>query len=76
MATTWALNRHVSRGVQMLLARRHGLVGGWPLIRWLWLSGAMDGREVPERHLGPAALSRRGVDTGAPVWRVDDGIYN
>jgi predicted dienelactone hydrolase len=44
---TWALDRHVSRIIRGIYSARYGALGCWPLIRMIWLNGAMDGREVP-----------------------------
>ncbi|MBI4241489.1 MAG: hypothetical protein HY613_07205 [Candidatus Rokubacteria bacterium] len=75
MTASWALDRHVSQTMQRLLLRRHGLLVGWPRVRWLWLSGAMDGREVPARHCSrvPRAV---GLDPEARVYRMDDERRN
>jgi hypothetical protein len=41
------LYRHVSRGIASLLIARHGFQSGWRAVRLIWLSGHLDGREVP-----------------------------
>jgi len=67
---TFALTAHVAARICTMHIRRFGLQRGWLVLRWLWLSGALDGR-LPWRY-----EVRGTIHPLAPICRVGEEVWN
>ena len=53
MNATWGIDQYVSQTMQVIVRERAGVIRGWPLLRIMWLSGALGDRVVPGTHWDP-----------------------
>ena len=67
---TFGLTAHVGATICALHIRRFGLLRPRRILRWLWLSGALDGR-LPWRY-----EVRGTIHPLAPICRVGEEVWN
>jgi hypothetical protein len=68
MNATWGLDRYVSQTMQVIVRERAGVIRGWPLLRVMWLSGALADCLVPVTHWDPESPCGPGSAAGPQGW--------